>query len=377
MDNNYTKKYKIPTIFEESIQPGRTDRQLIALDAGYSSIKVFAKNGYFAFPSFAKPVQGELLQIAIPRDTDILFREKGETWYVGDIAQRSVDVGDVNEKESSLFARNRYFSPMYRILCLTGIAMGITNKLPVFVQTGLPPEYLDDDAEYVKDTIAGVHSFELKIGRGDWKKYDFVIIKEHIRLISQPLGSLMSVIFDKVGKPAYQREFMQKNLCVLDPGFGTLDTFSFQNLAAQKSQTYSNFGMKAVLKKTIELLHKNVSLTEFQSCLETGEIEILDMRKMQTNSIPIENALRTASRTILRSALEEVKASYNFFQGYDCIIVTGGTGAAWFRGIKDHFSGMKSLKVIPVNHNDPEIPFIFGNVRGYYFFALGLCDQWE
>ena len=50
---------------------------------------------------------------------------------------------------------------------------------------------------------------------------------------------------------------------------------------------------------------------------------------------------------------------------HNYLVITGGTGAAWYNQIKDHFKDMNTLKIIAGNQND-NIPFIFSNVRGYY-----------
>ena len=49
------------------------------------------------------------------------------------------------------------------------------------------------------------------------------------------------------------------------------------------------------------------------------------------------------------------------------LVVTGGTGEAWWYMIKDEFKGLKTLTVLSGNENS-ELPFTFSNVRGYYFY---------
>ena len=51
----------------------------------------------------------------------------------------------------------------------------------------------------------------------------------------------------------------------------------------------------------------------------------------------------------------------------DYLVVTGGTGEAWWHMIKDEFKGLKSLTVLSGNENS-DLPFTFSNVRGYYFY---------
>ena len=59
------------------------------------------------------------------------------------------------------------------------------------------------------------------------------------------------------------------------------------------------------------------------------------------------------------------------------MILTGGTGEAWYPYFKDRLKGMTNLTIVPGNQHTMGIlkgkngeplplPFIFGNVRGYY-----------
>ena len=57
----------------------------------------------------------------------------------------------------------------------------------------------------------------------------------------------------------------------------------------------------------------------------------------------------------------------NDMRDMDYLVVTGGTGEAWWYMIKEEFKGLKSLTVLSGNENS-DLPFTFSNVRGYYFY---------
>ena len=52
---------------------------------------------------------------------------------------------------------------------------------------------------------------------------------------------------------------------------------------------------------------------------------------------------------------------------YDYLIVTGGTGEAWFDIINEYFKNMETLTIVRGSQND-DLPGVFANVRGYYMF---------
>ena len=74
------------------------------------------------------------------------------------------------------------------------------------------------------------------------------------------------------------------------------------------------------------------------------------MEKISDEMINEINALARKSKT---EGLNEV------------LVITGGTGAAWYDMYADYFKGMKGLQVIPGNCNDG-LPMMYSNVRGYY-----------
>ena len=66
---------------------------------------------------------------------------------------------------------------------------------------------------------------------------------------------------------------------------------------------------------------------------------------------------------------------YNNLLDYKYLVLTGGTGEAWYKIFEEQLSGMPNLTLVPGNKNteglgpDGEaLPFIFSNVRGYYIF---------
>ena len=67
--------------------------------------------------------------------------------------------------------------------------------------------------------------------------------------------------------------------------------------------------------------------------------------------------------------MEKAKAVTNAFRDYRYLIVSGGTGEAWFEKVKEYLSGMKTLTILPGNANDA-LPFLYSNVRGYYMSML-------
>jgi hypothetical protein len=50
------------------------------------------------------------------------------------------------------------------------------------------------------------------------------------------------------------------------------------------------------------------------------------------------------------------------------MIVTGGTGDAWMPIIRENMKDMETVTIIGGNENEPDLPMVYSNVRGYFLY---------
>lgn len=373
-----TQNYKTKTQFIERENGSCKDTWPIALDIGYSSVKLFSPNTVAMFPSYARPFADKGTVGQLPKEyiryTDL---ESGETWLVGQMAQENVTMNEVIDSDEALFGRQRYYDPMFKVITETALGIGLKKNRfgapdgrQIIVQTGLPPKCTDnEDMEGLKDTIAGRHHFLLKIGSGAPVEFDFTIARNDVFIMLQPMGTLVSVSTDNDHNYTdMANEYFKKNVLIFDPGFGTFDLFELRNHSVKDSQTFFNLGMKQVLLDTIDLIRKKygqtVTLSSMQKYLETGKIRVYDRKNLVSKEVPFDDLLKEASRNICMAAIDKTNQIYPLME-YDYLIITGGTGAAWETMIRDRLKGMETLRIVGGNQND-NLPLVFSNVRGYY-----------
>ena len=144
-----TTKFKTRTMVKARDNGDSGEKWCVALDVGYSAVKVFSPNFVALFPSYAKKEEANFIG-EIASDV-ILYKDllTGDSWTVGEAAQESIDSRDTAESENTLYGRERYATPMFKVLVETGMGIGVlpskTNsrgEREIFVQTGLPPKYL-------------------------------------------------------------------------------------------------------------------------------------------------------------------------------------------------------------------------------------------
>lgn len=384
------KAYKTKTYFMKRKNACTEKQWIIALDAGYSGVKIMSPNVVACFPSIAKRLDDRGFIGRLPdeciRLTDHLTHE---TWLVGQHAQDTLSDEDTSVSARAIYNRNRYENPMFKVLVEAGLgiacmknAFGDPAGKTLYVQTGLPLEYMEDgtagaesssdtDAEMLRSVISGRHSFSLCIGSDKEVRFDFVINPKHVYTLSQPRGTLFSVAINNDGnvKPGASELFGKKGL-VFDAGFGTLDIFSLKANKTDGGQTWPDLGMKAVMERTAEGIRKRdgvkIPVPAMQKYLETGKIRYHKGRI--SKHIDFSDILEESSKAVCNEAIDRLFTAFPVYE-YDYLIITGGTGDAWKEQIREELAGMETLEIMNGDANDT-LPMIFANVRGFYMYAL-------
>ncbi|MBQ1509210.1 MAG: ParM/StbA family protein [Erysipelotrichaceae bacterium] len=379
-----TRKFKTKTEIINRSNGSIEGVFLVAVDYGYSGVKVFSQNCIGVFPNFAKRFDGELVGTPVP--DRIVYKDlvTGERWLVGEAAQNDVSQDDTTISEKVISNRDRYDDPMFLVLVRTGLGIGFGRAeynepagKPIYVQTGLPPKYMKSDTRKLVSAIAGHHRFSLQVGQTPERVFDFTIRKENVEVMPQPKGTLFSVAKDSLHR--FIREasaYFRKNVLVIDGGFVTLDVFPIRNGRVAGEQTIENLSMQEVLKRTIgkinEAYDTDISLVGFQKCLGDGYVKIHD--KFSSKNQSFGELLEASNREVCDEALETIGGLFHLYE-YPYIIVTGGTGAAWNGMIREKLKGIEGLTIINGNQNDERLAFLFANVRGYYMFLYDKIQQ--
>lgn len=361
-----------------------TNGWVLGIDNGFSSVKGFAPNKAFTFPNCAFKLPDHYETFAEPSASDIVIRDAEGTWAVGEQALLMMaDSGGMNY-EQEMYRRTRYFTPTFRAITKVGLALGLASNYigawdgiaPIIVQTGLPPKYLMSDREDLKDSMAGDYDFEIKIGKAAFVRCKFTINRENVFVMDQPMGSMVSCVTDKNGVISReQSKVLERRTLIVDPGFNTFDTYDIASKMLHEEPQTLDIGMKEILSRTAGELNSryqtNLTITDMQIALRTGFVKKYYRKERRTERIEFADILEQKNKEVCLEAMGKLEAMYNYLQHHDNLVITGGTGDAWFPMIKEFFAGMSTLSVISGNRNDPALPNNYSNVRGYYLFRIG------
>ena len=260
---------------------------------------------------------------------------------------------------------------------LTENEYGSPKGKKLVLQTGLPPKYLESDAGILKEAFAGSYDFDIKVGAEDWQHFGFELTESNIHVMSQPMGTLVSVAIDKDGRSTQDAERIYKSrTLIFDPGFRTTDTCLLKGIGGADKGCYETFtevSMLMVLQKTsdeiFEKYKKRIPVPAIQSYLEKGTVEIINKRNFTSSSVDFSEILEEKNKEVCEEAIAKLCEVYNYFEEIDYLVLTGGTGAAWSNLIRDKLQGMETLTILSGNRNE-NLPHIFSNVRGYYYYII-------
>lgn len=349
---------------------------IIAIDIGFSSVKGLSPNKRFCFPSYVKKIDRPLISA---NQEDIYYRDADGVFLVGTKAQDMVRSDDTNDTDLS-FARNRYFTKDFIILARTAVAIGLMDnnerknhpKVRPYIQTGLPTAYIKEDAVKIKSAFCQTGGYEIRLGTGNWIKFENDIKVSEVSVIPQPAGTLNSLMFNDNGEqnPESAR-ILDKNFLIADVGFGTFDPYGVVNRNKVLEESINDLGMKKVLETAAQYILKDyqmdIRIPQMRKYMKDGYLKIVDIQHMSSKKVKLDSYIEKACEKVAKDAMSKMFELSNYLKDYDFLIVTGGTGAAWLDAFKSTLSEM-DIEILPGNYGN-ELPIYYANARGYYMFA--------
>lgn len=366
--STYTDMFCTRTEFRPVDYPGVADGLVVGIDVGYSSVKAVSRSLVSCFPSFVRKFTGQLIGELDPSEIIYTDDDTGEIYSVGDYATKSLLRGQyVTEK--AMYDRNHYTTPEFLAQFRCGIAFSMWNEpsgLPIYVETGLPPAYLKEDIPILRHVLEREHNFTVKRGK-ETKSFHFSLSEESIDIIAQPMGTLYSVSIDERAKITRDMAtYLASSVLIFDGGFGTLDLFYIRNKSIESTDTNDQLGMRRVLDEARNMIkadyNMDISIPEMQTYLRTGKAVKRDYITKTTKTIDISGYMRKANRIICNEAYESIG---NYIFDTDFLIMTGGTGAAWYHDFAAKLKDVDTIKVLPGNMQS-SLPNIYANARGYF-----------
>ena len=372
--------YQTDIVFQQMECP-ITESLLCGIDIGYSGIKIQSPFNASTIPSIVVKEKNDAPLLVGAED--IRYRdEKGRVWYVGSLAKKTLLHGSTAVKPTTLLGRQRVQSEDFLVQLRVGLFFARLKGLPeggydlddrpIKVQTGLPPEFIVQDSEELRSKFVGDHKFFIKVGKRPWVGIRIKLDIRDVFICKQPFGTLMANVINEDGVMT-NPSLLKKNVLILDAGFHTTDTFHcIQGTREGIALTWENYAMQEVYQRTCDdilAVSKNkadISVYSLEKAFDTGIVHYGAKKEPYNFTKDFYRNLKG----VCFELLDELNAAYNSMMNVDVILLTGGTGVAWEKYIREYYKDTQALEIILAGDGKSASR---ANVKGYYNLLVSRC----
>ncbi len=339
--------------------------QILGIDVGFGFTK--ATNGKDTF--IFKSIFGEDADIQFWADfgddtpTDhIHVTIDGKSYFIGDLAEQQSSVLHFTLDQEKLITN------YVKILSLAVAGMfldkGEAINVPINLVSGLPIGFFKQNHERFDELLTGHHSVTYHSQNGQETTKELYINK--VRMLPQPLGSVLNLLMDDNGK-IVNKTLANQKVGVVDIGFRTtdftiLDRLRYIDRGSRTMETGIAKGFSVIANKLREKCGVSVELYRLYNAAETGSIK---MRGNRVNFVKIRDEVYSQLAASIANDIDRLWAPD---WDIDAIILTGGGSRDLAQYLQPQITG----NIIPVEANrDPRL----NNVLGYIKYGQSVWGE--
>jgi plasmid segregation protein ParM len=334
--------------------------EILGIDVGFGFTKATNGNDFIIFKSIfgdATDIQFRLSIGSASFVENLHVTIEDQSYFIGDFAEQQSNV-----RQYTLY-QERLLTEFTKILSLTA-AGSITDKyVPMNVVTGLPIGYLKQYHQQFVKILTGHH--DITFHQPDGTKISKKININKVRMLPQPLGSVLNLLMDDKGK-IVNKDLAKQKIGVVDIGFRTTDFSIFDRLRyIERGSTTTDTGISKsfsiISKKLREESGVSIEVYRLYKAVETGSIKILGK---EYNISKLRDQVFSNSAGIIANDIERLWAED---WDIDTIVLTGGGSMELAKYLQPLIAG----NVIPVKNS---IDTRLNNVQGYVKYGK---YKWE
>lgn len=365
---------------------------LIAIDPGFDAMKVIANGIHFKFPFSAVETDERKMSDYGGRKEFILYKDRsGATWRVGQYARTLMYENKSQQDDSTakLYTEERFISPEAAVGILSAIAKaidltGLYNEqadLDIHLIVALPHSVRNKYAPTVAGLVSGAQRFYMTFDDGEEKEYRFNIVEQNVLTVSQTIAAILGETSDDNGYIDESKYHYLANgpTLVVDGGYYTMGLVPVSrggSVDDEHAESNTNYAMKNVnlgVAKEIADTRPDIKHYSVEYLLSQGESEIRYMDKGQNKVVSIDLSIIREKKlqNVCNNFIRYLNKKYNDLIDFRYVLVTGGTGAAFFSQLLAYYKGTSvmdedhMLLTHPVLSGN-ELPIEFSVVTGAY-----------
>lgn len=330
----------------------------VAIDPGFDSVKVIANGAAFKFPFNAVETDERRMSDYALREDFLLYKGKlGTTYRVGQYARELVfeSKSAMADIMDGFYNEQRFISEEFSVGLDVALALAIEKnglyesqrELEIHLIVALPHAYRAKFSSAVVGRAAGEHMFSLRWGTGMEKEYRFSIANENVKTVSQTIAAILGETSDEYGNIDEDKAYYltQGPTLVLDGGYYTFGMVAVSrggSVDDDKTESDTNHAMKNVNMKMAEAIQEvrpdvKHYVMEYLLSKDGGRIRYLKEGKAE--QLDLNSLRKKVMREICADFIEYLNRKYNNLLDFKYVLVTGGTGACYYKQMLSYYKG--------------------------------------
>jgi len=291
----------------------------------------------------------------------------GKSYFIGDLAEQQSSVLHFTLDQEKLITE------FVKILSLTVAGMfqqkGASINVPINVVSGLPIGYFKQNHERFDELLTGHHT--IVYHSHDGREITKEIYINKIRMLPQPMGSILNLLMNDQGK-IVDRELANQKVGVVDIGFRTtdfiiLDRLRYIDRGSRTIDSGISKGFSFIANKLREKAGVSVELYRLYRAAETGTI------KMRGHGFAFAKIRDQVYSQLAGTIANEIDRLWADDWDIDTIILSGGG----CRELAQYLQPLITGNVIPVDlSKDPRLNNVLGYMKyGRYIWGEADADS--
>lgn len=335
-----------------------SNQLLIAIDPGFDSMKVIANGRHFKFPFSAVETDERKMSDYGGRNGFILYKDAhGATWRVGQYARTLMfEHKDPEEdKMRNFYTEERFISAEATVGLLSAIAKAIDvtglydrqTDLDIRLIVALPHGVRNKYASTIIGQLAGDHKYYMTFGNKEERPFRFTIKEGNVMTVSQTIAAILGETSDDDGNINEKKYFYLSNgpTLVIDGGYYTVGLVpvsrggSVDDSRAESDTAHAMKNVNLAISREIVQQRPDIKHYTVEYLLSQGEPSIRYMDKEQNKvvSIDLASIREKKMQSVCASFLRYLDKKYDNLLDFRYILVTGGTGACFFKQMLEHY----------------------------------------
>lgn len=384
----------------------------IAVDPGFSSIKVICEGIIFSIPCDVIENTGkENNFLSDKKDNYAAIQVFGKTYIIGEYARKLLLENNRQRQQDLEYGVltdfERFGTTNFEVSMMTAIGMGLVKycelsqkkdldrkisvdqlkDCDIYLAIAIPhavyAEGAGGPAGLIRERVYGHKAFTLELAEGSYA-LEFDIKQDcAYKMQSQVIAALLGALYDEDGNPLSILDANEKSkpILVIDGGYKTVGIFKLsQTDTVEDAESNSDFAMAKADEKMAALLNTkgrdDIKPYNIQELYESKE-EIAIIENGKSRYITINKDRDEFIGEYCQTMIDYLCEKYNNLIAIKQILITGGTGAAYYETFVHYIDTNDKMAHLRGKVKLAEYKFMGQKISPVFAVVAGIYKQFK